>query len=105
MNGSDAKWHGHTGDLFAVGLSAPHLPVLQLDQALESNKTEKHQKDTFKRLFVASGFTNLDEPSELHKKQAGGQRSGPAAGSAHRSGPPVEDVAWPDLYDVVIDPG
>lgn len=80
-------------------------PLLQLDEALESNKTEKHQKDTFKRLFVAAGFTNLDEPSELYKKQPGGQRPGLAAGGARRSGPSEEEVAWPDLYDVVIDPG
>lgn len=79
--------------------------VLQLDRDLESNKTEKHHKDTFKRFFVAAGFSNLDEPSELQKKNVVGQglRSARSTGDTQPSA--TDDVAWPDLYDVVIDPG
>eukprot|EP00892_Ulva_mutabilis_P010672 jgi/Ulvmu1/7978/UM004_0211.1 len=74
--------------------------IAQLDQDLETNKTEKHHKDTFKRFFVAAGFSNLDEPSDIQKKQIRQARTveGQAQGGAS------EEIQWPDLYDVVIDP-
>lgn len=80
-------------------LSGPHV---QLDSDLDTNKTEKHHKDTFKRFFTAAGFSNLDEPSEIQKKQI--RLSNPSEGGPRKVGEASEEIQWPDLYDVVIDP-
>jgi hypothetical protein len=77
---------------------------VQLDASLESNKTEKHQKEVFKRFFVSLGFNSLEAHTDV----------APATGVTPVSTSRLakqgmncladgEEIQWPDLHDVNIE--
>lgn len=79
---------------------------MQLNSELQSNKTEKHHKETLKRFFVAVGFVNLDKLNEQRVSTAAAghaSRAGGAGGDTMSSFVVEDDIQWPDLYDVVIE--
>jgi hypothetical protein len=83
-----------------------HPTCVQLDASLDSNKSEKHQKESFKRFFASLGFKNIDIGSDMKLTGATTVSNAGVVDRRSASQATTDDagaITWSDLYEIHLE--
>jgi hypothetical protein len=71
--------------------------------SLDSNKSEKQQKEAFRVFFAAAGFQNVSSGADL-KLSAATVVTGARMRERGHAASDQDAIQWPDLHDIDIPP-